>query len=201
MAPKISHHDFVGGYYSVDNDSSDAVLSSTTSPRSDEVSKFSPHEKFSKVKSLKDRAKVPGSLYLSMALVSTAHYCGDIWSPSVLQNWMDSMVDGGRITTKASQYLKGLTKDAMQGKIDSWYDFGRVCVFTGLVTALLYVLFVAPFRAGFWTGSRSSKHKMHRYMGLAYLIQYFVAWAQYIGNYDAARQSYLSHFIALNGML
>jgi len=38
-------------------------------------------------------------------------------------------------------------------------------------------------------------------MGLAYLFQYFAAWVHYLGNYEAAKDSYLPHFIALNGVV
>jgi len=109
------------------------------------------------------------------------------------------MRDAGETTLNTLTYLKDLTSDALQGKVENWREFGQVCIFTALVGSLLYVLLIAPLRAGFWTGSRSTKHKMHRYMGLAYLFQYFAAWTQYLANYEAAKDSYLPHFIALNG--
>ncbi len=148
---------------------------------------------------LEDRSKAPSSLYLSMGIILIAHFCGNIWSLHVASNWKDSIVDAGRIVIYVITYLKELTQDALNGKIENWMEFGKVCIFTGLVGSFLYVLIIAPLRAGFWTGAQSSKHKMHRYMGLAYLFQYFAAWAQYLANYEAAKDSYLPHFIALNG--
>jgi heme/copper-type cytochrome/quinol oxidase subunit 3 len=37
-------------------------------------------------------------------------------------------------------------------------------------------------------------------MGLMYLLQYVAAWVHYFTNYEQAKDSYLSHFIAINGM-
>lgn len=149
--------------------------------------------------SLKDRSKIPNSFYLSVSLILTSHLCGDIWSQHVVLNWVESMRNAGEIIWNVLIHMQNLANDAARGKIENWVEFGQVCIFTGLVGSLLYVLFVAPLRAGFWTGSGSSKHKVHRYMGLAYLIQYFAAWTQYLANYESAKGSYLPHFIALNG--
>lgn len=152
-----------------------------------------------KFATLKSRAEAPNSLYLSLSLILTAHLCGDIWSVRVISNWSSSIKDGAVITIETLKYLRDLTYDASQGNITNWMEFGQVCISTLLVASLLYVLLIAPLRAGFWTGSRSTKHKAHRYMGLAYLFQYFMAWAQYLANYESAKDSYLPHFIALNG--
>lgn len=149
--------------------------------------------------SLQDRSKIPSSFYLSVGLIITAHICGNIWSLRVLYNWAKSMRDAGNITFDTLNYLRDLTSKALHGNVDNWLECGQVSIFTALVGSLLYVLLIAPLRAGFWTGPRSTKHKMHRYMGLAYLIQYFAAWTQYLSNYEAAKDSYLPHFIALNG--
>jgi hypothetical protein len=148
---------------------------------------------------LKDRSKIPNSLYLSLSLILTAHMCGNIWSVHVISNWANSMQDAWHITVDVLKYLHELTLDALQGKVENWFEFGQVCAFTALVGCMLYVLLIAPLRAGFWTGSRSTKHKMHRYMGLAYLFQYYAAWTQYLAHYESAKDSYLPHFIALNG--
>lgn len=149
--------------------------------------------------SLDDRSRIPNSFYLSASLVLTAHFCGNIWSQRVVLNWAESMQDAGKISWNVFIFLRDLTNDAFHGKIENWVEFSQVFIFTGLVVSLLYVLLIAPLRAGFWSGSRSSKHKMHRYMGLAYLVQYFAAWTQYLANYESAKGSYLPHFIALNG--
>lgn len=161
------------------------------------LSKEAPKKKLS----LKDRSKIPNSFYLTLGIIATAHLCGGIWSISTLENWYNSMKEAGTATRDILAYLRDLTADAFQGKVDNWADFSKAFIFTFLVGSLMYVLFVAPFRAGFWTGPGSRKHKMHRYMGLSYLIQYFAAWIHYVTNYESARLSYLPHFIALNGML
>eukprot|EP00429_Kryptoperidinium_foliaceum_P001058 CAMPEP_0176007844 /NCGR_PEP_ID=MMETSP0120_2-20121206/3441_1 /TAXON_ID=160619 /ORGANISM="Kryptoperidinium foliaceum, Strain CCMP 1326" /LENGTH=345 /DNA_ID=CAMNT_0017340615 /DNA_START=113 /DNA_END=1147 /DNA_ORIENTATION=- len=176
----------------VSRESSSSDLKAKGKEDTDQAQKFA---------TLQDRAKAPNSLYLSLTLILTAHFCGDIWSTRVVTNWSNSMMDGAIITVDTLKYLRDLTMDALQGNVKNWLEFGQVCVFTGLVASLLYVLLIAPFRAGFWTGSRSTKHKMHRYMGLAYLLQYFMAWAQYLANYESAKDSYLPHAIALNGVI
>ena len=127
------------------------------------------------------------------------HVCGDIWSLHVLEDWVASMRLAGLTTRDTLVYLRDLTQSVFEGNVTDWTECIKAYVFTGLVGSLLYVLFVAPFRAGFWTGTRSSKHKMHRYMGLAYLLQYFAVWTNYLASYDSTMTSYLSHFIALNG--
>lgn len=152
-----------------------------------------------KIVSLEERGKIPNSFYLSVTLILTMHFCADIWSPHVLQDWVNSMHMAGIATRDTLVYLRDLTQAVFEGKITDWAECGKAFIFTGLVGSLLYVLFVAPFRAGFWTGSRSSKHKMHRYMGLAYLVQYFAVWTNFLVNYESTQNSYLSHFIALNG--
>jgi len=72
---------------------------------------------------------------------------------------------------------------------------------TSLVVSILYVLFIAPFMGGFWTGKRSTKHLIHRYMGLAYLTQYALAWVELTRNYDSYEGSFLPATIALNGLI
>jgi hypothetical protein len=86
------------------------------------------------------------------------------------------------------------------GEVDSWSKFLFAYIIAALVAFLLYVLIGAPLRAGFWTGRKAMRHKMHRYMGLSYLLQYGPAWVVYCTHYEQAKDSYLLHFIAINGM-
>eukprot|EP00934_Nitzschia_sp_Nitz4_P007058 Nitzschia sp. Nitz4//scaffold11_size288233//32975//36366//NITZ4_000735-RA/size288233-augustus-gene-0.99-mRNA-1//1//CDS//3329533957//7048//frame0 len=150
--------------------------------------------------SLADRAKIPNSLYLSITIVLTAHYCGNIWSNHVLQNWLTSMSDAYINTNSVLLYTKDVMQAFFEGKVEDWTEFAKVCVLTSLIGSLLYVVVGAPLLAGFWTGTRAAKHLFHRYMGLLYLAQYFAVWMLYLTKYEVVRNSYLAHFIALNGV-
>jgi hypothetical protein len=57
--------------------------------------------------------------------------------------------------------------------------------------------------ARFWTEPRTSKLKIHLYMGLAYLVQYFLAWVDKFvsNNDDPTKDNIIPHFIALNGLV
>jgi hypothetical protein len=81
------------------------------------------------------------------------------------------------------------------------YEYGQTAVVVAATCAMSYVLLWRPFRAGLWTGRRARRHKFHRYMGLAYLVQYFCAWIEFFVHYErGGATSYLPHFIAVNGV-
>jgi hypothetical protein len=96
-------------------------------------------------------------------------------------------------------YFRDLTKSFFAGELQTWKEFGQALVVIAVVGSMLHVFFVAPFRAGMWTGPRSRKAVVHRYMGLLFLIQYFLAWVEFLTDYERARYSFLPHAIALNG--
>jgi hypothetical protein len=154
-------------------------------------------------KSLEERGKIPFTLYVVLANVAALQYAAGIWSLETLTDWRDSMVTAGYSARDALVYLRDMMESVYRGKVDDWKEVGFVSVVTLLIACTLYVLIVAPFRAGFWTGPRTSKHKIHRYMGMAYLIQYFAAWIEYYrySNDYGRKDSVLPHFIALNGLI
>lgn len=156
-----------------------------------------------KPKSLKERGKTPISFYVTLANLAALQYTAGIWSLETLTDWRDSMVMAGYSTRDAMAYLRDMMENVYSGNVDDWKEVVYVSIVTMLIASTLYVLIVAPFRAGFWTGPRTSKHKIHRYMGMAYLIQYFAAWIEFYrnsGNLDS-KDSVLPHFIALNGLI
>ncbi|KAG7374369.1 hypothetical protein IV203_013464 [Nitzschia inconspicua] len=156
-----------------------------------------------KRKSLKDRAKIPLTFYVVLANVAALQYTAGIWRLESLNDWTNSMITAGYSARDALVYLRDMMEAVYRGKVDDWKEVGFVSVVTFMIACTLYVLIVAPFRAGFWTGPRTSKHKIHRYMGMAYLIQYFAAWIEfyrYSNNYDV-KDSVLPHFIAINGLI
>jgi hypothetical protein len=151
--------------------------------------------------SLEDRSKIPTSLYLSLGIIAISHVAGDIWSMKTAQKYMEAMSSARGSFQETLGYLRDIMQAAFQGQITNWKEFASVCIITTLVGCLLYVLIVAPLMAGVWTGPRSRKHKVHRYMGLLYLVQYGAAWTHYLTNYEEAKDTYLTHFIALNGKI
>lgn len=164
--------------------------------------------------SLKDRSKTPNSFYVTLTVVLSAHYVLGIWSLRTIQNWKESMVHAGEATRDALVYLKNLMERVFvhvvggtSSTVDDqsppgWKEVTTALVITTLICTTLYVLIGAPLRAGFWTGSRSTKHVVHRYMGMAYLIQYFAVWIEFVTNYEHhAADSVLPHFIAINGII
>lgn len=106
---------------------------------------------------------------------------------------------------KLLNYLQSLCESLF--RLDStnqdrppWSEYLVATVVTLSITWITYILFLAPLWNGFWTGPRASRHLVHRYMGLVYLIQYPLAWLEFARDYDSARNSYLPHLIALNGV-
>jgi hypothetical protein len=154
-------------------------------------------------KTLKDRSKIPYSFYVTLTVILTAHYVLGLWSVHTLQNWKESMVHAGGATRDAMVYLRLLMERVVDTHSSTdWKEVATAAIATTLIGTALYVLIGAPLRAGFWTGSRSTKHMIHRYMGMAYLLQYFAVWIEFVTNYDHhAADSVLPHFIAVNGII
>ena len=181
------------------SDGSSSTPLASREPSVTDLKSLGTEPKPAKKLSLKERGKIPSSFYLSVTIIITAHFIGGIWSLETLKNWSKAMTSSGSTAYDTMVYLRGLMQAAFTGEMDNWQNFLYVCVITALVGSLVYVLLIAPFMAGFWTGRRSRRHKIHRYMGLLYLFQYAAAWIQYLTDYENAKDSYISHFIAING--
>jgi hypothetical protein len=156
-----------------------------------------------KKKTLKDRSKIPVSLYITLGNIFALQYAAGIWKLETLTDYKNSMVAAGYTARDSLVYLRNLMEAVAAGNVDDWRELVFASIVSLLIASTLYVLIIAPFRAGFWTGPRTSKHKIHRYMGMAYLIQYFAAWIEFVRNYDDlnAKDSVLPHFIAINGLI
>lgn len=99
-----------------------------------------------------------------------------------------------------------VVRDGPTAALSSFLRTPQDAVWTLLVTfvaaSMMIIFFIAPFRAGLWTGSRAKTHKLHRYMGLAFLIQYALAVIEFMTRYGSgAELSLLPHAIALNGVI
>jgi hypothetical protein len=115
---------------------------------------------------------------------------------SLLRSYSESAKATGSLVSNAYSTLanpKG-TKELAQTL------FVLSCVFM-----LAYVFIIAPARAGLWTLPKGRKHKSHRYMGLFFLIQYSLAWIEFLTNYvgenGVAGATYIPHAVALNGTI
>eukprot|EP00529_Nitzschia_sp_RCC80_P018820 CAMPEP_0113496906 /NCGR_PEP_ID=MMETSP0014_2-20120614/30359_1 /TAXON_ID=2857 /ORGANISM="Nitzschia sp." /LENGTH=507 /DNA_ID=CAMNT_0000390835 /DNA_START=126 /DNA_END=1646 /DNA_ORIENTATION=+ /assembly_acc=CAM_ASM_000159 len=153
------------------------------------------------VRSLKDRSRIPLSFYVANTCLILSHYIIGFYSFDTLTNWKESMVHAYQGAFDGMAYLCTVMDDVWHGRVTDWSEVLYALVISCLVASVTMLLIGAPLRAGFWTGSRTKKHFVHRYMGLAFLIQYAAAWVEYLTNYDHAKDSVLLHFIALNGLI
>ena len=174
--------------------SSENLLKSTTTNDADAPKKR---------KSLADRKKIPPSLYLSLFVILVGQYCGGLWTMETPQLWLRSMKTSARTCYQGLEFLRDFMSAAAKGEITDPVELAKVSVITLALSALFYVLILAPLMAGMWTGQRAGRHKIHRYMGLSYLIQYTFVWVEFLTNYneDGFLTSVLPHTIALNGMI
>jgi hypothetical protein len=154
--------------------------------------------------SLRDRGQIPLSAYVCWSLIFGLQYTSKMYSMSFLHSWWRSVTLASHEFYQYFAYIRNVcqtlcdssTRNTISSREMIW-ALGSVL----LVASLLTILFIAPLRAGFWTGKRAtSKHVFHRYAGLAYLIQYGLAWIEYLTLYEtSARTSFLPHTIAING--
>mmetsp|Transcript_21246 Transcript_21246/g.30059 ORF Transcript_21246/g.30059 Transcript_21246/m.30059 type:complete len:469 (+) Transcript_21246:79-1485(+) len=153
--------------------------------------------------SFKDRSRIPPSLYLAGTLVCSLLFFTEIaLQPlDVLKSLQSSI--GTSSTTLATKWieLQETLKAIASGEILAMWDYAYAAISIALVCPLFYVLIGAPLRAGMWTGKRAKRHKVHRYMGLVFMMQYALAWVEFITNYEAAKDSYLPLTVALNGLI
>lgn len=178
-----------------------ASKGSTSTTTTTKTATVAQPRKTSTVRSLKERSRVPLSFYVATACLVGSHYVIGFYSLETLINWKESMVHASYATRDGMVYLRNLMDDVWNGRITQWSEVLYAAILTFLVMSTLTLLIGAPLRAGFWTGSRTKKHIVHRYMGMAFLIQYAAAWVEYLTNYDHAKDSVLLHFIAINGLI
>ena len=157
----------------------------------------------SKGKSLAERARIPPSFLLTAAITLSLQFMTGIYSVETFQSWQSSMTTSAETTFGFLEYFRALTRAALEGDfVEDPTTYVKVFLMLAVCFLSIYVFLLAPLRAGLWTGARARRHKFHRYMGLAYLVQYFFAWVEFGSNYEnGGATSYLPHFIALNGEL
>ena len=161
-------------------------------------------------KSLRDRSRIPPSIFLAVGIILGFEYCCDMLKWETAQSWYSSFTTSVETTKQLLQDYQETLFAAFSaspqgsGDVTTTPDRREVVRATLVLVAILstiHVLFVVPLTAGFWTGARAKKFTYHRYMGLFYLIQYFLAWVEFCTNFEqVAKFSVLGHMVALTGM-
>ena len=165
---------------------------------SDDEERKPPLAKIKKSRSLKERSKIPHSFYLSVVLVLALSYASGIFtSPettifTVIGSCQYSFSTLTSFITSIPSIIRTATSRSI---MELLFLLGMTCA----ITLSVLMLFVAPLKAGMWTGQRAKRHVAHRYMGLVFLIQYSLAWVEFATNYDSYKNSYIPATIALNG--
>jgi hypothetical protein len=156
-----------------------------------------------KAGSLQERGRIPTSFYVTLTCIFMLEACSGMYSLDTLQRWWSSVTTSTRTVYDYLEYLKQLMESAfVKGELRDQSEYISAAVVTAVVSSLVGIFIYAPFRAGVWTGKRASRHKVHRYMGLVFLIQYGLAWVEFLTAYDGGGiLGLLPHSMALNGRL
>lgn len=166
------------------------------------VAKEAGNNKKTDSRSLEERGKVPTSFYVTLTSIFMLEACSGMYKLETLQNWWSSITTSSRTVYAYLDYLKDLMNSAYGGELRETNEYLTAAVITAVVASLVGIFIWAPFRAGVWTGKRATRHKVHRYMGLFFLIQYALVWVEFLTNYDGGGTlSLLPHTLALNGIV
>jgi hypothetical protein len=149
--------------------------------------------------SLKERSRIPGSLYMTLLCVYGLQWCSGVYTLESLVSYKNSIVTSLSTVAGSFSYCRVVLESLVEGKYLSAREYVTFTLVAACVLSLVIVFFIAPFRAGVWTGKRATRHVIHRFMGLAFMFQYTLAWVEFLTNYDAATASHLPIFIAVNG--
>mmetsp|Transcript_8812 Transcript_8812/g.12974 ORF Transcript_8812/g.12974 Transcript_8812/m.12974 type:complete len:186 (-) Transcript_8812:173-730(-) len=152
-------------------------------------------------KSLKERSRTPFGVYLSVGCILSLLFSSGLVEKlpnAVLSRIARSVFSVNNIVAslivRTFEYVKNCEVPSRAAS--------DIIIAASAVTAMsaLFVIFIyKPFAAGMWTGPKTKKHKLHRYCGLLFLIQYSFAWIEFIYDYDSFKTSYIPLTVALNG--
>jgi hypothetical protein len=155
----------------------------------------------SKGKTLEERNAIPASFYLCFGTILGFQYFSGMWTMATIESYQRSIGTAVSALSSWLQYLQDIVKVANSensASVES-SEYWKAALIVGVCAMLFGVFFVAPFRAGLWTGRKARRHKFHRYQGLNYLIHYVFALAEFFGDYDQSRSSYLCHLVGVFG--
>jgi hypothetical protein len=158
----------------------------------------------SKGKSLAQRSQIPYSFYVTFGTIISLEFFGGLYTYATLQSWYQSLSQSAVTMVELFQYsadvlLSPFRRGGNASVEASWKDVVFVSTVLLFLIPLFYVFFIAPFRAGFWTGKKTKRHQFHRYMGLSYLIHYVLAWVEFFLYTSTSQTSLLCHVIAVMG--
>jgi len=136
-----------------------------------------------------------------MACIILLQGCSGMYKLETLQSLCSSFATSSRTIFDYLDYLKVLMNSAYKGELRDAKQYIVAAIVTAVVLSLVTIFFFIPFRAGVWTGQRATKHKVHRYMGLCFLIQYALVWVEFLTNdIGTGKLGFIPHTMALNGM-
>lgn len=178
----------------------DDASSSSGSPPPSASSSNNDLKGLAKRKSLKERSKIPASFYVVLISVFGLEYFSGMWKWATVERWMKSMRVSIEQVAGMLTYTLELFQSAVTGEKREASEYIQTAIVAVLVFSLAYVFLIAPALAGLWSFPRARKATLHRFMGLAYITQYSLAWVEFLTLYGAgAESSYLTHTAALNG--
>ncbi len=158
-------------------------------------------------KTLEERGKIPWSFYVSLILVLLLQYYCGLFSFSTVVCIGESLTSScASLSEASSKWIKNLQLFFMHGwkrNFRSLADIFSAITCWVLAILVLYILVVAPFKNGMWTGSKAKRHAIHRFGGLCFLVLYGLTWVEYFSNYgiNDCGQTLLPHLVGVNGML
>ena len=161
----------------------------------------------SKGKTLKERSEIPYSFYVTFGTIISLQFFGGLYGTATLRSWYTSLYESIITLVQLVRYSQTIIRSppswsatATTAATTTWNEYLFVLtIWAVVILPLVYVFFIAPFRAGFWTGRKSNRHMFHRYMGLCYLVHYVLAWIEFFTNPKSSQTSYLCHIIAVMG--
>jgi hypothetical protein len=147
-------------------------------------------------KTLQDRKRIPFSIYLTVIVCLLLQFAAGVWDASTLVLWKDSMCMAWGKFLQHVYYL-GKPPSSTTTTTSAQREYAQTVVLACLTLSVVYVFFLAPLKAGLWTGQRAKRHLVHRYGGLTYMLQYAAAWLEFGSQYNPS--SNITHFISING--
>ena len=154
---------------------------------------------------LRDRSKVPFGVYLSVGCVLSLLFSSGLVGKipnAMLNRFARSIYSVVDIVASLIVHIFASDEDLHVCAIAASYTAHGAITFAfaaASLSGLIFIFIWKPFMAGMWTGSKTKKHKIHRYCGLLFLIQYSFAWLEFVYDYENFKTSYLPLSVALNG--
>ncbi|CAB9504091.1 expressed unknown protein [Seminavis robusta] len=153
------------------------------------------------VESLQERGKIPSSFFVTVLIIILNQASSGIYSIESLQNCWSSVTTSLQMMNNVLEYTKDLMTSVYEGNLRGTKEYLIAAGVTAVVASWICVFVWVPFRAGVWT-HRAIRHKVHRYMGLLFIIQYALAVVEFMTDYkNDGTLSLLTNSLAINGIV